>query len=107
MLPHVEYTLELSGTNILNQSGSKSQLEFMLIDTHGMKSHPKLQIMARLKFAIGTEAIFETLLYPVCGEPLEEHYNNLQVKFVVMKAIIYINILILCTLYLSAITIPL
>lgn len=79
MLPYVEYILEVSGTNILNQSGSKNQLEFKLIDTHGMKLQPKLQIMARPKFAIGTEAVFETVLYPICGEPLEDQYDNLQV----------------------------
>lgn len=79
MLPYVEYILEISGTNILNQSGSKNQLEFKLIDTHGMKLQPKLQIIARPNFAIGTEAVFETVLYPICGEPLEDQYDNLQV----------------------------
>ncbi|XP_022176658.1 uncharacterized protein LOC111038034 isoform X2 [Myzus persicae] len=78
MLPYVEYTLELSGTNILNQSGLKSQFKFKLIETHGIKSKPKLQIMARPIVAIGSEAIFETVLYPICGEPIEDDYNNLQ-----------------------------
>ncbi|XP_060835068.1 uncharacterized protein LOC132918035 [Rhopalosiphum padi] len=81
MLPYVEYTLELSGTNILNQSGLKSQFKFKLIETHGIKSQPKLQIMARPIVAIGSEAIFETVLYPICGEPIEDDYNNLQYKW--------------------------
>jgi hypothetical protein len=85
MLPYVEYTLELSGTNILNQSGLKSQFKFKLIETHGIKSQPKLQIMARPTVAIGSEAIFETVLYPICGEPIEDDYNNLQVKFILMN----------------------
>lgn len=80
MLPYVEYTLDVSGTNILNQSGTKSQLKFKSIDTHGVISQPKLQIMARPTFAIGTEAVFETALYPVCGDPLENNYENLQVR---------------------------
>lgn len=79
MLPYVEYTLEVSGTNILNQSGSKSQLKFKLIETHGIISQPKLQIMARPTFAIGSEAVFETVLYPICGDPLEDSYDDLQV----------------------------
>jgi len=81
MLPNVDYTLELSGTNILNQSGLKSQFKFKLIETHGIKSKPKLKIMARPIIAIGSEAIFETVLYPICGEPVEDDYNNLQVKY--------------------------
>lgn len=80
MLPYVEYTLEMSGTNILNQSGSKSQLKFKLIETHGIKSQPKLQIISRSTFAIGSEAVFETMLYPICGDPVEDNYNNLQVN---------------------------
>lgn len=79
MLPYVEYILEVSGTNILNQTGSRSQLEFKSIDTHGMRSPPKLQIMARPSFAIGTEAVFETTLYPTCGEPADDFYDDLQV----------------------------
>lgn len=82
MLPYVEYTLELLGTNILNQSGLKSQFKFELIETHGIKSQPKLEIMARPTVAIGSEAIFETVLYPICGEPIEDDYNNLQVKYI-------------------------
>lgn len=82
MLPHVEYILEVLGTNILNQSNSKSQFKFKLIETHGIKSQPKLQIIARPIFAIGTEAIFETMLYPICGEPVENSYDNLQVKII-------------------------
>ncbi|KAL5243643.1 hypothetical protein ACI65C_011053 [Semiaphis heraclei] len=78
MLPYVEYTLELSGTNILNQSGLRSQFKFKLIETHGIKSKPKFQIMARPVIAIGSEAIFETVIYPICGEPIEDDYNNLQ-----------------------------
>lgn len=81
MLPYVEYTLEVSGTNILNQSGLKKQLKFKLIETHGIKSRPKVQIVARPTVAIGSEAVFETLLYPICGEPVEDYYNNLQVFF--------------------------
>lgn len=80
MLPYVEYTLEVSGTNILNQSGSKVQLTFKLIETHGIKSQPKLQIISRPTFVIGSEAVFETMLYPICGEPIEDNYNNLQVN---------------------------
>jgi len=80
MLPYVEYMLEVSGTNILNKSGSKSQLKFKLIETHGVKLQPKLQIISCPTFAIGSEAIFETVLYPVCGEPIEDNYNNLQVN---------------------------
>jgi len=80
MLSHVEYTLEVSGTNILKQSGSKNQLKFKLIETYGVKSQPKLQIISRPTFAIGSEAIFETVLYPICGEPIEDNYNDLQVN---------------------------
>jgi len=80
MLPYVEYTLELSGTNILNQSGLKGQFKFKLIETHGIKPKPKLKIMALPIIAIGSEAIFETMIYPICGEPIEDVYNNLQVK---------------------------
>lgn len=79
MLPYVEYNLEISGTNILNQSGPKSKFKFKLIETHGIKSQPKLQIMARPMFPIGSEAVFETLLYPICGDPIEDSHNNLQV----------------------------
>lgn len=81
MLPYVEYTLEVLGTNILNQSGSKSQLRFKLIETHGIKSQPKLQIMSYPIFSIGSEAVFEIILYPICGESVEDNYNNLQVKY--------------------------
>jgi len=80
MLSHVEYTLDVVGTNILNQSGSKSQFEFKLIETNGIKSSPKLQIMALPIFAVGSEAVFETVLYPICGEPIEDYYDDLQVK---------------------------
>lgn len=86
MLPYVEYVLEVFGTNILNQSSSKSQFKFKLIETHGIKPQPKLQIIARPLFAIGTEAIFETMLYPVCGEPIEDSYDNLQVKIIFIKS---------------------
>jgi len=85
MLPYVEYTLELSGTNILNQSGLKGQFKFKLIETHGIKSKPKLKIMALPIIAIGSEAIFETMLYPICEEPIEDDYNNLQVKCILKK----------------------
>lgn len=81
MLPYVEYTFEVTGINILNQSGSKSHLMFKLIETNGVKSQPKLQIMASPTSAIGSEAVFEAVLYPICGEPVEDNYNNLQVIF--------------------------
>ncbi|XP_029343154.1 uncharacterized protein LOC100569014 isoform X2 [Acyrthosiphon pisum] len=84
MLPYVEYTLELSGTNILNQSGLKSQFKFKLIEIHGIKSKPKLKIMALPIIAIGSEAIFETMLYPVCGDPIEDDYNNLQYSWYII-----------------------
>lgn len=80
MIPHVEYTLEVLGTNTLNQSGLKSQLKFKLIDTHGIKLQPKLQIMARPMFTIGSEAVFETILYPTCSKPEEDHYSDLYVS---------------------------
>lgn len=79
MLPYVEYSLDVSGTNILNQSGPKSHLMFKLIETNGVKSQPKLQIIASPTSAIGSEAVFETVLYPICGEPVEDSYDNLQV----------------------------
>lgn len=75
MLPHVEYTLEVLGTNVLNQSGPKNQLKFKLIETNGTKSQPKLQIISRPTFSIGSEAVFETVLYPVCKESIEDEYN--------------------------------
>ncbi|VVC24570.1 PKD/REJ-like domain [Cinara cedri] len=78
MLPYVEYILEVTGTNILNQSGLKKQLKFKLIETHGIKSRPKIQIVARPIVSIGSEAVFETIIYPTCGEPVEDYYNNLQ-----------------------------
>ncbi|KAL4120652.1 hypothetical protein QTP88_013303 [Uroleucon formosanum] len=84
MLPYVEYILELSGTNILNQSGLKGQFKFKLIETHGIKSKPKLKIMSLPIIAIGSEAIFETMIYPICGEPIEDDYNNLQYSWYII-----------------------
>lgn len=83
MIPYVEYNLEVIGTNIINQSGSKSQLKFKLIDTRGIKSQPKLQIIARPVFTIGSEAVFETILYPSCSKPADDQYNNLQVSDII------------------------
>lgn len=85
MLSYVEYTLEVFGTNILNQSGPKSKLKFKLIETNGMKSPPKLQIIARPTFAIGYEAVFETVLYPICSETNDDNFNNLQVNCILKK----------------------
>lgn len=106
MIPYIEYTLEVMGTNILNQSGSKSQLKFKLIETNGIKPQPKLQIMALPIFTIGSEAVFETILYPICGEPIEEYHNNLQVSNILfiyllvnliisITGICYLNIIII------------
>ncbi|XP_050543471.1 uncharacterized protein LOC126906741 [Daktulosphaira vitifoliae] len=77
MLPNVLYTLEMTGTNILNQNGLKTQLKFKLVDYQNNNAKIDFKIISRPLFPIGTEAIFETVIYPECSKL----YNNESIQY--------------------------
>ncbi|XP_050434452.1 uncharacterized protein LOC126841823 isoform X2 [Adelges cooleyi] len=93
MLPNVMYTLEITGTNILYQSGSKTQLQFKLAETQNFKAELNLQIITRPSYATGTEAVFETMLYLTCDELDNNLYNNLQYDWYIVADGIKRNII--------------